>query len=162
MRKEIKKLIAATMSMALVLGVGNTVNIKAGTESKIKAESFCFEIKSHCAASRNPGSIKRTSHKTDNAWSVDFRKSNESGSGRTSTRFYLGKVIPNHTNEYGSALHTIQEGSGNKYYSAYSKVCPATVCLYGRDNDDGISEKYTVSGYWSPQTWHDPTNDGDK
>lgn len=70
MRKEIKKLIAATMSMALVLGVGNTVNIKAGTESKIKAESFCFEIKSHCAASRNPGSIKRTSHKTDNAWSV--------------------------------------------------------------------------------------------
>ena len=44
MRKEIKELIAATMSMALVLGVGNTVNIKAGTESKIKAESFCFEI----------------------------------------------------------------------------------------------------------------------
>lgn len=40
-RKEIKKLIAATMSMALVLGVGNMVNSSAA-EKKIAYRAFSF------------------------------------------------------------------------------------------------------------------------
>ncbi len=162
MRKEIKKLIAATMSMALVLGVGNTVNIKAGTnaEDPVAARAFCISVKEKCEASiAEKSSTKRTSKKTDNAWSVKFISSTESTSGKTSTRFYLGKVISNGTNQYGSPLHTIRVGEKTKYYSAYPKACPATVCLYARDNEDGTTGAYSVTGRWSPQSGNRPVND---
>lgn len=68
MRREIKKLIAATMSMALVLGVGNMVNSSAA-EKKIAYRAFSFKVESGYAATKNKGyTVKRTTNDVSNAW----------------------------------------------------------------------------------------------
>ena len=77
MRKEIKKLIAATMSMALVLGVGNMVNSSAA-EKKIAYRAFSFKVESGYAATKNKGdTVKRTTNDVSNAWGVNFKTSDE-------------------------------------------------------------------------------------
>ncbi len=162
MRSEVKKLMVATLSMAMLIGAGNTINSKANSdEDEMPAIAYNFEVKANCAASKNPGNIYRRSHKTDNAWSVCMDSSNEKKDSRTSTRFYLGKVTTTGVNQYGSALHTVRERDGIKYYSAYSKVCPGMVCLYARDNEDGTTGKYKITGSWSAQTACAPKNDID-
>ena len=163
MRKEIKKLIAATMSMALVLGVGNMVNSSAA-EKKIAYRAFSFKVESGYAATKNKGdTVKRTTNDVSNAWGVNFKTSDEptKDNKKTYTIFYIAEVVKNETNKYGSSLHKIQEGSGLKTYSAYRNVSPGPTALYAKDNKDGSREAYTITGTWSPQIGDTPENDGE-
>ena len=172
MRKEIKKLIAATMSMALVLGVGNMVNSSAA-EKKIAYRAFSFKVESGYAATKNKGdTVKRTTNDVSNAWGVNFKTSDEptKDNKKTYTIFYIAEVVKNEVGnitdiKIGKKLikieEIIQEGSGLKTYSAYRNVSPGPTALYAKDNKDGSREAYTITGTWSPQIGDTPENDGE-
>lgn len=166
MRREIKKLIAATMSMAMLIGAGNTV-MSSASGAGAPRKSFSFKIKADYKPSISVDNylenyVYRSTADSNNAWMVDFRNSNETKTGHTTTMFYIGVVTPKgQNNKYGSAVHSVVLGSGQKYFSAYSIANKNKIVLYGKDNKDGTTGSYTVSGYWSPQTGKFPVDDRD-
>lgn len=157
MRKEVKKIMAATLSLAMLMGVGNTVDSSAANALNKKA--FSFNVESNHGRNHTKESMKRTAKATDNAWMVDFRASNETSSGNTATIFYLGIVKKNANNGYGSAYRTVKEGSGPKYFSPYDTTYNKDIVLYAMDNKDGTTNGYSISGYWNAQSGHKPVDD---
>lgn len=160
MRKEVKKIMAATLSLAMLIGAGNTV-CSASNDKAVPVRGFNFKLNDMSVPKNSGDRIKRTTDKTNEAWAIRFDKSNEETTDdrKTYTIFYLGKINDGDINGYGSAKHKIKEGSTLRYYSAYRNVSPGLTTLYGKDNKDSTTKGYTVTGIWTPQTKHAPVHD---
>lgn len=150
MRKEIKKIVAATLSLALLIGVGNTINSSAATGGA-KKRSFSFAVNGDCKPTNSEDYYYRSTDNVRNAWGVQLDYSNEA-KGNTVTLFYLGKVNDGKKNEHGSSKQRIKEGEAMRYFQAYKNVSPGKTALYARDNDDDTLGSYSVYGYWNPQS----------
>lgn len=61
----------------------------------------------------------------------------------------------------GSDKHKVHARWGMRYYTAYDNTGGKNVTLFGQDNVDKTTDKYHVTGYWSPQTGKDPEHDMD-
>ena len=161
MRKEIKKIVAATLSLALLVGVGSVENSSAHGEA-LSNSLFSFDIRHNYLKSHDDNDRKRDTTDTENAWGVQLNTSKETKKNKSVTIFYLGiKTTKGQYNDYGSDKHKVHVGWGMRYYTAYEKAGNKNVLLYGMDNTDGTTDAYHVTGYWSPQTGKDPANDTD-
>lgn len=150
MRKEVKKLMAATLGLSIVIGAGNVIDSSAASGGA-KNIGFSFLVKEECQPTNSESYYKRTAKDPRNAWGVQLDHSTE-GKGHTATLFYLGKVNEGKMNEHGSEKHKIKEGEAMKYFAAYQNVSPGLTALYARDNDDDSLGKYSVYGFWNPQS----------
>lgn len=61
----------------------------------------------------------------------------------------------------GLDKHKVHARWGMRYYTAYDNTGGKNVTLFGQDNVDKTTDKYHVTGYWSPQTGKDPEHDMD-
>ncbi len=165
MRREVKKLMTAALSMAIIVAAGNTINSGASQKKeKIPEMAFSFELKDNYYGTKNKGNtVQRKTSDLNNAWGVHFKTSNEEtkNNAATYTIFYIAEVIKNDYNKTASAMHKIKEGTRFRYYSAYRNVSPGPTALYAKDNKDGSTSGYTVTGMWTPEAGVAPTNDGD-
>ncbi|CCZ40297.1 putative uncharacterized protein [Clostridium sp. CAG:122] len=156
-RKEIKKIMAATLGLSIIFGAGNAINSSAA--SALSKRAFSFYVKPERGKSHTQNSMYRTASSSDNAWMVNFKASDETANGRTSTIFYLGIVNKNGKNGYGSGYRTVREGSGPKYFSPYDKTYKKDIVLYAMDNKDGSLNGYSISGYWTAQSGKYPIDE---
>lgn len=158
-KKERAKLLSLVLLLALVVSISAPLMSYAAAADN--NYGFSFKIKADQLPSKNDDKRYRGTDRTDSAWKVQFNTSSESGIGKTKTIFYLGAYNPNGNNKVASAYHTIKEGSEAKYYSAYTNASKKYVYLYGKDNDDGSTSGYTVTGLWDEETGKSPVNDGE-
>ena len=142
MRKEIKKLIAATMSLAMLVGAGNVTTSSARGKS-LGQSLFSFDIRHNYQNSSSGNTRKRETKDMENAWGVQLNTSKD------------GKY------RMGSDKHKVHARWGMRYYTAYDNTGGKNVTLFGQDNVDKTTDKYHVTGYWSPQTGKDPEHDMD-
>ena len=166
MRKEVKKIMVAMLGMAVLVGAGNAACSNASGAAAPR-KSFSFKIKEDYKPSISVDKywenyVFRSTTDSNNAWMGDFRNTSETKNGHPITQFYIGVVTPKgQDNRYGSAVHSVKLGSGQRYFSAYSIANKNKIVLYGKDNKDGTTGSYSVSGYWSPQTGKFPVDDRD-
>lgn len=160
--KNLKKRLAVYLILAVlsVTMCGSLTSLAAADNSY----KYNFTVKSNQAASHDDNDWRyRGTTNLDSSWKVDFQNSTEyPASSNTKTLFYLGIKNTNGYNKIGSLAHSIKEGSGAKYYSAYSSASKQYVTLYARDNNDGsYKSAYDVSGVWDEETGKSPKNDSE-
>lgn len=152
-------LILAVLSVTMC---GSLTSLAAAVDNSYK---YNFTVKANQAPSHDDADWRyRGTTNLDSAWKVDFQNSTEyPASNKTKTIFYLGvKNTSGGYNKIGSLAHSIKEGSGAKYYSAYSNASKKKVTLYARDNNDGsYKSSYDVSGVWDEETGKSPKNDSE-
>lgn len=142
---------AVTAQLSVVAAVDNNID-------------FTFEIKAEMEPNHDKNKKERSTKDVNNAWKVKMTSSNEptkahpNGSAKTATKFYLGIITASgKNNDVGSIQYKVIEGEEAKYYAAYQKASPATVYLYGRDNNV-TNNIYAVKGVWDEETGKSPTN----
>ncbi len=142
---------AVTAQLSVVAAVDNNID-------------FSFEILQEKKPSHDKNKKERSTKDVNNAWKVKMTSSNEptkahpNGSAKTATKFYLGIITASgKNNDVGSIQYKVIEGEEAKYYAAYQKASPATVYLYGRDNNV-TNNIYAVKGVWDEETGKSPTN----
>lgn len=160
MRKEIKKLIAATMSLAMLVGAGNVTTSSARGKS-LGQSLFSFDIRHNYQNSSSGNTRKRETKDMENAWGVQLNTSKEAKDNRSVTIFCLKVKTSDGKYRMGSDKHKVHARWGMRYYTAYDNTGGKNVTLFGQDNVDKTTDKYHVTGYWSPQTGKDPEHDMD-
>ena len=109
--------------------------------------SFSFKIPANQNQGRYTSGKFRSTTDHNNAWKVNFKTSNEPGTGNTYTKF----SICLNDGTLASSWHTVQESSGAHYYAGNDWGDYITVYLHGKDNNN-IASSYPVSGYWDEET----------
>lgn len=97
----------------------------------------------------------------ENAWGVQLNTSKETKDNRSVTIFCLKVKTSDGKYRMGSDKHKVHARWGMRYYTAYDNTGGKNVTLFGQDNVDKTTDKYHVTGYWSPQTGKDPEHDMD-
>ncbi|MCC8074140.1 MAG: DUF2712 domain-containing protein [Clostridiales bacterium] len=111
--------------------------------------SYSFTIRASQAVSKYSEDEFRNTYNNDNAWKVNLRSSGEGSSTITYFRLCL------EDNSGVSSWHSVVQGSGSHYYSAWDGADHTHVYLQGKNNNN-TTKTYTVSGYWDEETGISP------
>ena len=95
MRREVKKLMTAALSMAIIVAAGNTINRGASQKKeKIPEMAFSFKLKDNYYGTKNEGNtVQRKTSDLNNAWGVHFKTSNEETKNNAATYTILQRLL---------------------------------------------------------------------
>ncbi len=142
MKKKTTKVFSVVLVVMLFVATF-AVSAFAGDENLI----YSFNIQANRNVTRYTVGQFRDTTNNNNAWKVNFKTSNEPGTGRTFTEY----VITKSDGTLAASWHSVQVSTGAHYYAANDNGDFATVYLNGRDNNN-IASTYTVTGYWDEET----------
>lgn len=139
MKKTIKKYYRVGLAGVMGLSLLTAGNVALASNDNI---AYNFSLKPEHGNSYSAERYRQTTD-TSNKWKVNLSYSSE-GKGTVAT-FWLDK-----SGTRVSDVHSIAQGSGNHYFTAFSTANQSNVRL-GAENNNYTTTGYTISGYWDEE-----------
>lgn len=138
-----KRIILGTLAALMLI---SSIFISASA-AETNSFPYSFKMKADQGKSYSKDLNYRGTGKTSVPWMVNMTF-NAEGEGTKAQYFLASSSTPY---ENVSAYKTVTQGSGAKYFHAYSSANKRTVQLAARNNND-VTKSYTISGYWDEET----------